>query len=141
MGAWAGAQSAEMLSMRLEAHTLILLAAILLVAPIVMSIPAERQVPEGSENHEPTEPVPEFGGFRDFFGGFDVVFRSHYLIMLAGFMFLLNVVNSLGKYVLRSMVKDQADSLALASANAVDPSEYILQFYGDYNAGKWDRCH
>jgi AAA family ATP:ADP antiporter len=134
IGAWAGAQTAEEVSSVMAPHTLMLMAACLLVAPILMSIPAERKVPEGSENHEPAPEEPEFGGYKDAFGGFDVVFRSHYLIALAGFMFLLNMISSLGKYLLRSLVKEQADLLSANPAAGIDASEYILQFFGDYNA-------
>jgi AAA family ATP:ADP antiporter len=134
IGAWAGAKAAQGLSLLLAPHFLMLLAAIILVAPLLLTYRAEHLVPEGSENHETNPPGPEFGGFKEFIGGFEVVFRSHYLIMLALFMFTINMVSSLGKFILRSMVKIQSEQLLTDPDAALTASEYILRFYGDYNA-------
>jgi AAA family ATP:ADP antiporter len=64
-------------------------------------------------------------------GGFELVFRSRYLRLVAVLLVLLNVVNTIGEYVLsRSVVS--AASAAASTNPAVDVAAYIGRFYGRY---------
>jgi AAA family ATP:ADP antiporter len=64
-------------------------------------------------------------------GGFGLVARSPYLRAIAAMLVLLNVVNTLGEYVLgRSVV--HAAQLAAEENPAVSVSGYIGAFYGAY---------
>jgi AAA family ATP:ADP antiporter len=63
--------------------------------------------------------------------GFALVFRSRYILLIAGLMILLNVVNSTGEYIISRLVVGEA-----AAAVAADPSvvegAFIGEFYGNY---------
>jgi AAA family ATP:ADP antiporter len=132
VGSWLGAASAKYLVGLLSVYQLMLLAGVILTAPIFLSIIAERAVPDGSKNLQTHEDEPDFSGFSNLLGGFDVVFKNHYLRMLAWFMLLLNLVTSLGKYILGDLVKAQAVLAAADPLAAISETQFIAQFYGDY---------
>ncbi|MEM9301734.1 MAG: putative Ig domain-containing protein [Pseudomonadota bacterium] len=134
IGAWTGAQTAANLSLLVPPWQLMLFAAVLLAAPLVLSVRAENLVPEGSGNTEDHDDGPGFDGFRQLFSGFDVVVRSRYLLLLGGLLATYNLVGSLGKYALRAFVRDAANLAAADPATGLSAAEYILRFYGDYNA-------
>ena len=62
-------------------------------------------------------------------GGFGLVFRSRYLMLIAAFLVLLNVVNTTGEYLLSESVLKNAASLAAADPG-FDVGAYIGGFYG-----------
>jgi AAA family ATP:ADP antiporter len=65
-------------------------------------------------------------------GGFALVFRSRYLMLLALALVILNIVNTTGEYILGRSVVAQADAIA-----ATDPGfkkqSFIGEFYGAFN--------
>ncbi|MEM1418930.1 MAG: Npt1/Npt2 family nucleotide transporter, partial [Myxococcota bacterium] len=63
--------------------------------------------------------------------GFDLVFGSRYILLIAGLLILLNLVNTLGEYVLAELVGAAADD-ALASGAAASKGDFIGAFYGDF---------
>ncbi|HET6316505.1 MAG TPA: translocase [Chloroflexota bacterium] len=75
---------------------------------------------------EPRRPQPLAGP-----GGFALVFRSRYLRLIAVLLVLLNVVNTIGEYVVSKSVLAAANA-AHAADLALDVSAYIGSFYGDY---------
>jgi AAA family ATP:ADP antiporter len=64
-------------------------------------------------------------------GGFGLVFRSRYLMLIAGFLVLLNVVNTTGEYLLSESVLEKAAALA-ASDPEFDQGAFIGGFYGGF---------
>jgi AAA family ATP:ADP antiporter len=64
-------------------------------------------------------------------GGFQLVFRSSYLRLIALLIVVLNVVNTTGEYLFASLLKNHADALAATNA-AFDERAYIGAFTGDY---------
>jgi AAA family ATP:ADP antiporter len=64
-------------------------------------------------------------------GGFTLVFRSRYLLLIAGLIVVLNIVNTTGEYVLGRSVVEHASALA---AKQPDFSEeaFIGGFYGTF---------
>jgi len=64
-------------------------------------------------------------------GGFGLVFRSRYLMLIAAFLVLLNVVNTTGEYLLSESVLKNAASLAAADPG-FDVGAYIGGFYGGF---------
>jgi AAA family ATP:ADP antiporter len=64
-------------------------------------------------------------------GGFGLVLRSPYLRLVAALLVLLNVVNTLGEYVLSRSVVESARSAAAADPS-LDVPTYIGAFYGRY---------
>jgi AAA family ATP:ADP antiporter len=64
-------------------------------------------------------------------GGFGLVLRSPYLRLVAGLLVLLNVVNTIGEYVLGRSVLESA-RIAAAADPSLDVPSYIGAFYGGY---------
>jgi AAA family ATP:ADP antiporter len=68
---------------------------------------------------------------RSILGGFGLVFRNRYLILIAALLVLLNLVNSTGEYLLSAFAEDRADA-ALAQALEVDPDLNVGEFMGRF---------
>ena len=63
--------------------------------------------------------------------GFALVFASPYIRLIALLLVLLNVVNTIGEFILSHLVTGHADALA-AAASGFDQKAYIGAFYGQY---------
>lgn len=64
-------------------------------------------------------------------GGFSLIRRNHYLLLIAILIVLLNWVNTTGEYLLAEFVLRHADS-QIAIDNAVDRGDIIAGFYGNF---------
>ena len=133
LGAWAGARTAGEAFEIVGPFPILLFGGVLLTAPLVLSIFAERTVPTGSaaiegadRNKEP--PI----GFATMLDGFATVFRSRYLLLLAGLMFLLNMINSTGEFILTDFVK--AWAVETSAATGEDQGRLIGQVMSSYYA-------
>ena len=133
LGALVGAQASKYLIGVIGSYGLMLLAAAVLLLPLGLSILAEARVPHGSHNHEPPKPEP-IKGFLDMMGGFDTVFRSRYLRVMALFMLLLNLLNSMGEYIISRAVDARANLFVALPEATLSKAEFIGQFYADYHA-------
>ena len=60
-------------------------------------------------------------------GGFQLLFRSRYLLLIAALLLVLNLVNTTGEFILGSKVVEAADKMAGA-----DKKAFIGEFYGNY---------
>lgn len=66
-------------------------------------------------------------------GSFALVLKSRYLMMIAGLMFLLNLVNTTGEFLLGKVVaEDAAHAVAMGTNGGLSVSELIGAFYGDF---------
>jgi AAA family ATP:ADP antiporter len=63
-------------------------------------------------------------------GGFSLVLHDRYLLLIASMLLVLNLVNSIGEFVLSSFVRDHA--LALYPNDEVARRELIKAFYGNF---------
>ncbi len=100
-----------------------LAAAILLVHLGLYRVVAARMVAEAGDR--PAQAPIKAGN------GFALVLRSPYLRFVALLLVLLNIVNTVGEYILGHAVVEQADAL-LASNASFDKAAYIGTFYGSY---------
>jgi AAA family ATP:ADP antiporter len=64
-------------------------------------------------------------------GGFALVFRSRYLILIAGLLVLLNVVNTTGEYILSRVVVELAAEMKPEQAS-FNTEAFIGSFYGKF---------
>ena len=130
LGAWIGSQLSAHLFALVGPYRLMLLAAALLACVVWISTLAERSVPAGSRA------VPGRVGRApaslDVLGGFNVVLRSRYLVLIAAFVVLVNWVNATGGYILASFIDQQASSVA--AGDALGKRDLIGRIYGDYFA-------
>jgi AAA family ATP:ADP antiporter len=131
LGAWLGAQAAaEMVkTLNLSPYQLQLLGAAILAVATLLTILVHTR--------ESTHQIPEIAGHAEqklgAEGGFKLVLQSRYLLLIAGLIVLLNVVNSSGEFLLGSVVSDQAKSLF--PDNPAEQKKFIGGFYGGFFAG------
>ena len=127
VGAWI---AGKLFGAGLSPSALMQLAAALLVLHIVLyrvTLARPDGVPQSTkqERSEADE--------RSLMGGFALVFRSRYLILIAILLVLLNLVNSTGEFLLSGFAEQRAEeALALAKQEdpALDSGAFKAQFFG-----------
>lgn len=132
LGAWCGSQLSAQLFAIAGPYRLMLLSAALLACVTWISRLVERSVPAGSQA-APGRAELRPRGFPDVLGGFNVVLRSRYLLLIAVFIVLINWVSSTGGYILSSFVDEYAE-WAVATGGAGSKRDAIGRFYGSYFA-------
>ncbi|MEH6635952.1 MAG: putative Ig domain-containing protein [Halioglobus sp.] len=125
LGALLGSGLAGELYLRVDHDGVIYCAALLLAIPWWLSARTEHCVPADSKSHvsAPLDVRP-----YPFTEGFQVVWRNRYLTLIAGFVILLNLINTNGEYILATFVTEQVHSGATDST----AEDYITLFYSKY---------
>jgi len=121
VGAWI---AERMFSAQLSPHLMLYLAAALLLATAGLYGASNRS---GSASRQAAAVEAPIGGR----GAFSLVFSSRYIGLIAGLLILLNIVNTVGEYILSRMVVAFAAEAGRANA-AFDINAYIGAFYGNY---------
>lgn len=62
-------------------------------------------------------------------GGFSMVLRNRYLLLIGAFTILFQIVNTNGEYILSKLVADAADA---ATTTREDQKEWIAAYYGSF---------
>ncbi len=127
IGMTAGAPLGSVVAGRLfgagvEPQLILQVSAALLFASLVLYLLVNRR--ETSRAPAP-KPVLAAGN------GFQLVFSSRYLQLIAVLIVLLNVVNTTGEYLIANLVSARADALA-AGNPGFDKGTFIGAYYGDY---------
>ena len=78
----------------------------------------------GTSQAEKAEPLSNNGGFS-------LVFKSHYLLLIAGLLVLLNIVNTTGEYILSRGVLEYAAEMKAEQAS-FNTEAFIGSFYGTF---------
>ena len=135
LGAWAGAAFAGWLIPTIGPYPPMLLSAVGLVATIFLTrwIHHRTQRQRAAAAADVATPVSEAEAPLGKEGGFRLVFSQRYLLFIALLVMTINVVNSVGEYILGSLVT--ADAAAkIASGAAAEGSEDALigAFYGSF---------
>ena len=114
----------------LSSYQLLLVAGLILVATVGLTGTCRDSVPAESRAIE----VRQEGrtGLENALGGFALVARDRYLVMLAAFVVLLNWINTTGEYILSETVTQHADIL-LGAGDVDSKAEFIGSFYGMFN--------
>jgi AAA family ATP:ADP antiporter len=126
LGAWVGAVAAESLFRRLAPesapYNMMLIAATGLAFSILITwIVNSRERARTKDSRIVQQPLGKEGGFK-------LVFSQRYLFLIALLILALNLVNTIGEFILGKLVTQQY-------ARTGDPSQMgalIGQFYGDY---------
>ena len=128
LGAWVGASSVGPLVRRLDftPFTLMLLAAVVLVLTLsvtwyVNNRETARADPEGKRTDE--EPLGKEGGFA-------LVLQDPYLRWIAVLVILLNIVNTVGGFLLNQIVEGGA----LEIASLEDRQQFVTLFFSSFDA-------
>ena len=108
-------------------HQMLYLAAALLLSTLGFYAVVNRNagLPSATVKASPAEePLGRGNAFR-------LVFSNHYILLIAVLLIILNVVNTVGEYILSDLVVRHASDLA-ATDSSFDKNEYIGAFYGRY---------
>jgi AAA family ATP:ADP antiporter len=128
VGSPVGAWIAELLfEAHISPHIMLYLAAGLLASTVVFYLAVNRNSqPHGKEvtTEATEEPLGRGNAFM-------LVFTSRYILLIAVLLIVLNVVNTLGEYILSDLVVRHASELAAADTT-FDQGAYIGAFYGSY---------
>jgi ATP:ADP antiporter, AAA family len=123
LGAWLGALFARWLFGHFTAYQLMGVAALLLVGCLALTYAAHRR--EGGRataagRKRAAAPLDRKGGFQ-------LVLKERYLLLIASMILLLNLINTNGEYIVGRFVSESAQHLPKAAQG-----QFIGQFYGDY---------
>lgn len=128
LGAWLGSAASRELVEHLDAYGLILFGAFTL---FLSSLPAKRatlSVPEMSRAMHSAQEE----GQPSIFAGFQLVLSKPYLILLAAFVIVLNLVNTTGEYLLASLLENLYQQGVLDGVIDVDKGTYVGRFYSGF---------
>lgn len=92
-----------------------------------------REMDSPSPDDKSEEGVSGTPPSEDTSGAFKLVLRSRYLLMIAAAMFLANLVNTTGEFILSRVVVDWAEDLiSRGAAGGADKDTLIGEFYGEF---------
>lgn len=133
LGALLGSGLASRLDLALGHAGVMLSAAALLCVPWWLSQFTELSIPRGSGDYTPEQDDSQP---YSLLAGFQIVWSSSYLSLIAVFVIVLNLINSNGEYILASFITSEASALstgtATANAGAASADAYITRFYSRY---------
>lgn len=124
VGAWIAGQ---LFGAHVSVMVMLFVAAGLLLASLVIYVLVNRETPGAKA-------AAAAGGAQATLGtgnGFSLVFANRYILLIAVLLVVLNVVNTIGEYVLSHLVVEHASALLAADAS-FDKNAYIGAYYGSY---------
>ena len=129
LGAWVGAVAATKLIHFTGPYGLMTAAALLLVCCTALTWWIDRRHVRGSGDQaqkHADEPLGKEGGFQ-------LIFRDRYLLLIAALVVVLNIVNSSGEFLLGKLVIAEAARLFPDAATmAVQRQTFVGEFYGSF---------
>jgi AAA family ATP:ADP antiporter len=126
LGAWFGAELASALFVELGPYRLMLFSAGGLAVCILLTLWADRREQRGVQAKVAEAPIGKAGGFQ-------LVLSSRYLLLIALLMVLLNVVNTVGEFLLgKLVVADAVRAVAAGTAGGLTTDVIIGRFYGSF---------
>lgn len=124
VGAWV---AEKLFEAQVSSYQMLYLAAALLMLTLVFYLWVNRDVGAAQRTQaEPEAPEPLGKG-----NAFMLVFANRYILLIAVLLIVLNIVNTIGEYVLSDLVVERAEQLALNEAG-FDRGAWIGAFYGSY---------
>ena len=124
VGAWVAERLFEA---HVSPHLMLYLAAALLFMTSIFYLAVNRNT--GDQTGEVTAPPVEEPLGRS--NAFWLVLSNRYILLIAVLLIILNVVNTIGEYILSDLVVTQASILAMTDST-FDQGAYIGAFYGRY---------
>jgi AAA family ATP:ADP antiporter len=130
LGAASGGVIAKLLIGQLHVYTLMLVAAVLLFGYLLLIMVVNRRA-----QRTPRDATIAAAPMIDRRGGFALIFKDRYLLLIALLLLLLNIVNTNGEYILGRVVTGKAAQLA-ASGNTggLSSDEFVKRFIGEFYA-------
>lgn len=134
LGAWLGAEAASALFKRTDPYSIMLFGAAGLFVCLGLTYwvhnrerVAHRQATKDDPRDAAERPI---GGA----GGFQLVLKQRYLLYIGLLMIVLNLVNTLGEFVLARMVEGEAVRIVASSAGAINEAQWIGGFMARFQA-------
>ena len=127
LGAWLGSAVSRQLVDHMDAYGLIMCGAFTL---FLSSLPAKRasiSLPMESRGELETEDRQP-----SIFAGFHMVLSKRYLMLLAAFVIMLNLVNTTGEYLLASILETMYEEGFAAGTIETDKGTYVGRFYSGF---------
>ncbi|MCW5982665.1 MAG: MFS transporter [Bryobacteraceae bacterium] len=128
LGAVLGALATKYVFERIGPYQLMVIAGAMLGFCILLTVISHRR----DARHAPTKvsqaeaPLGKEGGFR-------LIFKQRYLLLIAVLILLLNLVNTTGEFVLGKFVETQAEQVyGEGDAARAERGAFIGRFYGDF---------
>jgi len=126
LGAWLGAAMASELFTRLGPYRLLLLSAVGLSLCVLLTLWVDRRERTRTPAAKSDAPIGRKGGFQ-------LVLGDRYLFLIAMLVVVLNVVNTIGEFILGKLVVAHATAtIASGAAGGLSEGAIIGQFYGDF---------
>lgn len=129
VGAWLGSAAARELVNHLDAYGLIIAGAVTLALSALPARRATLSVPEESRSHHH---VAEKTDSPSVFAGFHLVIAKRYLLLMALFVIMLNLVNTTGEYLLSAILEALYETGSASGEITVDKGTYVGRFYGSF---------
>ena len=129
LGAWVGSAASRVMVEHLDAYGLMIAGAITLALSSIPASMASRSVPEesrGEQNIAASDTQPSI------FAGFQLVLSRRYLMLMAAFVIMINLVNTTGEYLLAAILEAMYAEGAQAGTIDVDKGTYVGRFYGGF---------
>lgn len=124
VGAWV---AERLFHAHISPHLMLYLAAALLALTLIIYL----AVNQGGRDRAGATDAPVLEEPLGRGNAFGLVFANHYILLIAVLLIMLNVVNTVGEYILSNLVVTHAAELA-ATDSTFDPGAYIGAFYGSY---------
>jgi AAA family ATP:ADP antiporter len=125
IGAWI---AGRLFDAHVSAHLMLYLAAALLAVTLALYVTVNRRCVSQAVVATGAPPAQAALKRGD---AFSLVFRNRYILLIAALLIVLNVVNTVGEFILSHLVVEHATELAAADA-AFDKNAYIGAYYGSY---------
>ena len=125
VGAWV---AGRLFDLHVSAHLMLYLAAGLLLLTLVLYVTVNRRC---ASPVAATAGAPAAQAVLQKGDAFSLVFRNRYILLIAVLLIVLNVVNTVGEYILSHLVVEHASALAAADPS-FDKNAYIGAYYGSY---------
>jgi AAA family ATP:ADP antiporter len=124
IGGSLGAIAGPYVSRLADTFSLLLIAAVILVGTLVLFNVIERMQRQHEHEKTATHDAPLAGA-----GGFSLVLRDRYLLLIAALLLVTNLVNTTGEFILSNAVRDHAMA---QTADHAAQRELIKSFYSDF---------
>jgi ATP:ADP antiporter, AAA family len=131
LGAWIGAEIASALFGRLGPYRLMLFGVGGLVICMLITIWVHRREQRRDDEDEPAREAEQPLGKT---GGFQLIFKQRYLLYIALLMIVLNTVNTIGEFLLASLVESEAVKAIAGVAAGTTEATWIGSFMARFQA-------
>jgi AAA family ATP:ADP antiporter len=128
LGAWIGALIASAIFAAVGPYRLMIFSAVGLSACVLLTLWIDRRERSREPARQADAPLARKGGFQ-------LVLSNRYLLLIALLVVILNVVNTIGEFILGKLVVEHAAGVvASGTPGALNEGAIIGQFYGDFFA-------